>query len=277
MDKQYKNLMDKQNISTEVTAEFYEKLEAPKTKHKTVRWKVALAAACIALLIPVTVLAVENIFSTPKVKIGELTWTDNPNGFSVRFENLDNFPLDALPKDMRNIDEIKRIPYESWEAAEDALGIDLLNNTFLAKANKIKMRYDDIGNVHCKIVYNPFEGQLFYVSPMATYKYNNVQVDVKAKLTVEHPELDEETKQVLHGIEGAITKPENVETTYEEYTTKEGIPVVILRWELGYSVQRTAVFSVNNISYEVTTHSELQRDDANKQVLIDTLDGFKLK
>ncbi len=277
MDKQYKKLMEQQNISEEVTAQFYGKLEETKPRSKSIRWKAALAAACIALMIPVTALAVENIFGTPKVKIGQLNWIDSPNGYSVRFDNVDNFPLDALPKDMRNIDEIKRIPYESWEAAEDALGIDLLNNTFLAKANKIKMRYDDIGNVHCKIVYTPFEGQLFYVSPMATYKYDNVQVDVKAKLTVEHPELDEETKQGLHGIEGAITKPENVETTYEEYTTKEGIPVVILRWELGYSVQRTAVFSVNNISYEVTTHSELQRDDANKQVLIDTLDGFKLK
>jgi hypothetical protein len=190
---------------------------------------------------------------------------------------VDNFPLDALPEDVRNISEHKIIPYDSWEAAEEAMGIDLLNNSFLAKASKIRMRYDDIGNVHCMTTYSPYEGQLFYVGTMAYYKYDDVQLDVKAKLTVEHPELDEKSKQALHGVEGAFTKPENVETEYEEYTTAEGIPAIILRWDLGYRILYTAVFSVNNISYEVTAWINQDKDEVQKQILFDALDGFELK
>ena len=278
MDKQYKNLMEQQNINEEVTAQFYEKLEKTGTHRKFVRWKAALAAACIVLMIPLTVIAVENIFSTPKVKLGKLDWHDSTNGYSVRFDNLDNFPLDTFPKELQTLTEHKIVPYDSWEDAEKALGIDLLNNKFLAKAKKNAMYYVDLpGYTHSKILYSQHEGQLFLVSTSAYYRYDDLQLDLKAKITVDHPELDEESKQVLLGIEGVFTKPADVKTGYEEYTTIEGIPVVILRWDLDHVIHYAALFAVNDVSYELSARVNPDREEAEKQILLDALDGFKLK
>lgn len=278
MDKQYKNLMAQQNIDAEITAQFYEKLEQTKPQRKPIRWKAVLAAACIALMIPLTVFAVESIFGAPKMKFGKLDWHESPNGYSVRFENLKSFPLNTLPKELQNLAEYKIVPYDSWEAAEDALGIDLLNSTFLANARKFTMRYDDLGYVHSKITYSPYEGQLYYVDTAAYYKYEDVQLDLKAKITIEHPAMDEETQQALLGIEGVIAAPADADIRHEEYTTKEGIPVVILR--LNYRlhvVEYTAVFAVNNVSYEVTAWVDPDTEDAGRQILFDVLDGFTLK
>ena len=277
MDKQYKNLMAQQNIGAETTAQFYEKLDKAETRRKPAHWRAVLAAACILLIIPLTVLAVEHIFGTPKVKLGQLDWYDGPNGYSIRFTNVDSMPLDALPEEAQDLTEIKRIPYASWEEAEKALGIDLLSNTFLANAKKNTMRYDDLGYVHSKITYSPYEGQLFYVGTAAYYKYEDVQLDLKAKIVVEHPAMDEDAKQVLLGIEGAVTKPAEVDMSYEEYTTKEGIPVVILKIDRGITLQYTAVFAVNNVSYELTEWIHSDNENGQEQILYDALDGFKLK
>lgn len=278
MDKQYKNLMAQQNIDAEITAQFYEKLAQTKPQRKPIRWKAALAAACIALMIPLTVFAVESIFGVPKMKFGKLDWHESPNGYSIRFENLKSFPLNAFSKELQSLTEYKIVPYDSWEAAEDALGIDLLNSTFLANASKFTMRYDDLGYVHSKITYSPYEEQLYYIAAAAYYKYDDVQLDLKAKITVEHPAMDEETQQALLGIEGVITKPADADISHEEYTTKEGIPVVILR--LNYKqhvINYVAVFAVNNVSYEVTAYVDPDAEDAGKQLLLNVLDGFTLK
>lgn len=278
MNEQYNNLMEQQNIRADVTAQFYEKLESAETRRKPIHWKIALVAACIALIIPLTALAVEYFFSTPKVKLGKLDWHDSPNGYSVRFDNLDSFPLDTFPKELQTLTEHKIVPYDSWEEAEKALGIDLLNNTFLANAKKDAMYYVSLpGYTHSKILYSQHEGQLFLVSTSAYYRYNDLQLDLKAKITVDHPEMDEESKQVLLGIEGVYTKPANVETGYEEYTTIEGIPVVILRWDLDHVIHYAALFAVNDVSYELSARVNPDREEAEKQILLDALDGFKLK
>lgn len=277
MDKQYRNLMEKQSIGAEANTRFYEKLEKAEPLRRRIRWKAAVAAACIALMIPFSVFAVEYIFGTPKVKLGKLDWHDSPNGFSIRFENLDSFPLDAFPEELQTLKEHKRVACESWEAAEETLGIDLLNNTFLTKANRITMRYDDLGRTHSLILYAQHDGQLYYVGTSAYYRYNGLQLDLKAKLTVEHPEMDEETKQVLLGVEGVMTKSADVEISYEEYTTKEGIPVVILRWDLDHVIRYCAVFAVNDISYELNTWVSPEKEAYEKQILFDALDGFELE
>ena len=280
MDKQYKTLMDQQNIRPEVTAQFYEALDQQETRRKPIRWKAVLAAACVALMIPLTVLAAENIFGAPKVKIGKLDWYDGPNGYSVRFENVDSFPLEAFPEEVQDITEYKMVVCDSWEAAEERLGIDLLNNTFLARANKNTMRYKEQDsnyvNVHSMILYSTYNDRLWCVGTSAFYRYDGVQLDLKAKMIVEHPDVDEETKQVLQGMEGAVTELSDTKISYEEYITKKGIPVVILRIDRDRVVDYKAMFAVNNISYEVTAWCNPGREDVEKQILLDALDGFQL-
>lgn len=277
MDKQYKAMMERQNISIEMNKQFYGKLEEKPLQRKPIRWQIVLVTACIILMIPFTALATKNYFETPKIKIGKVDWHDSPNGYSIQFENLDSYPLNSFPKEMQNLSELKRIPYNSWEDAENALGIDLLNNTFLKKAEKLEMDYDDMGSTHCRILYNTYEGQLFYVSTTANYKYNDLQLDVKAKITVDHPKLDDETKQYLLGLEGVINRPTVVKTNCEEYTTTAGIPVAILHWDLDQVIHYVAVFAVNDISYEVTAWVDQNNEAADVMILKDVLNGFSAK
>lgn len=282
MDKQYKTLMEQQDIPAEITAQLYEKMEQPATRHKSVRWQAALAAACIVLMIPLTAIAVENIFSTPKVKLGKLDWHDSPNGYSVQFDNLDNFPLDAFPEEMQSLTDHKIIPYDSWEDAENALGIDLLNSPLLSKARKVTVNNkittdEEESEMHCKILYAQYNGQLSLVTASANYLYDGLPLDLRAKLTVEHPELDTKMQLLLHGSEGVVNKPVGLKISYENYTTKTGIPVVILRFDRERVFQYTAFFAVNDISYEVTAWVNPDRVEAGKQILLDVLDGFELK
>ena len=277
MDKQYKNLMEQQNIAEEVNNEFYAKLEKTKTRRKPYGWKVALIAACLAMLIPLTAFAVENLFHVPEAKLGDTVHFVGMNGYMVRFEGMDSYPLSVFPEEVQNVTEFKNVRYGSWEAAEEALGIDLLNNTVLDKATKDYADYDDTGRTHCYIGYRPYEGQLFYVHTLANYRYDGLQLNLNAKLTVEHPAMTEEDKQALLGVEGAVTKPENVETTYENYTTKEGIPVVILRWDFETFDRYMAVFAVNDITYELTAFPLNEKSEAAaQQILKDVLEGFEL-
>ena len=277
MDKQYKIMMEQQHIDTEITKHFYGVLEKKQYQRKAIRWQIALAAACIILMIPFTALAAKNIFGTPKIKIGKLDWHNSPNGYSIQFENVDSFPLETFPKEIQTLREMKRIPYNSWEDAEKALGIDLLNNAFLAHAEKLEMDYDDTGASYCRILYNTYEEQLYYVSATANYKYKDLQLDIQAKITVDHPELDEETKQLLLGLEGVINRPTVVETTCEEYTTTAGIPVVILHWNLDQVIRYVAVFAVNDISYEVTAWVNPNNEEAEVMILKNVLNSFSTK
>lgn len=277
MDKQYKIMMEQQHIDAEITKHFYGVLEKKQPQRKAIRWQIALAAACIILMIPFTALAAKNIFGTPKIKIGKLDWHNSPNGYSIQFENVDSFPLETFPKEIQTLREMKRIPYNSWEDAEKALRLDLLNNAFLAHAEKLEMDYEDTGASHCRILYNTYEGQLYYVSATANYKYKGLQLDIQAKITVDHPELDEETKQLLLGLEGVINRPTVVETACEEYTTTAGIPVVILHWNLDQVIRYVAVFAVNDISYEVTAWINPDNEEAEVMILKNVLNSFSTK
>lgn len=277
MNKQYKNFMEQQNFSDEINEKFYEKLENAESRRRPVRWNTVVAAACIALMIPVMVFAAEYIFHSAKVKFDKLDWYEGPNGYSIRFGDLDSFPLDMFPEELQTIDEHKQIPYESWEEAEEALGIDLLNNAFLANADKRTTVYDEAERAHSTILYSQYEGQLCFVGVKAYYRYDQLQLDLKAKLTVENSVLDEGSKQRFLGVEGAVTWPSDVEISYEEYTTKEGIPAGILRREYDSVIQYTAVFAVNDVSYELNAWVSPDRETYEKQILLDALDGFELK
>ena len=276
MDKQYKHFMEQQNISAEVDKAFYQKLEETEHRRKPIHWKALVAAACIVLLIPVTVIAAEYFFDKPTVKLGKLDWHDSPNGYSIRFESVDSFPLDTFPDELQTLSEHKFVPYDSWEEAEEGLGIDLLNNTFLSQTNHLRMSYDDTQRAHCWILYSQHKEQLFLVATRATYRYDQLQLDLKATLTVEHPEMDEETKQVLLGMEGAITKPTNAEISYEDYTTEQGIPAVILRRAFSNTVWYSAHFAVNNISYELRAWSCPEKEADDKQIFFQALNSFEL-
>lgn len=279
MNDQYKHLMQQQDVDVTANERFYEKLEKAEHIRKPIRWKVVIAAACVALMIPLTVFSAKNIFGEPKVKIGEISCLPGSEGYSIRFENLSNYSLDAFPKEIQNLTEDRDDHFDSWEEAEEALGIDLLNNTFLAKAGvgKYKFYFPHIGSTHCATAYRTEDGQLYYVGTEALYLYGQLSINLKAKITVENPMLDEEVKQILHGVTTGFDKSDNPEISYEEYTTEDGIPTIIIRAQVEDMIFYCATFAVNDISYEVNFWGSQYREDTEKQVMKDILNGFKLK
>lgn len=278
LDKQYKHLMEQQNVDAEVNANFYEKLENAGARRNSFRWKAALAVACIALMIPITVLAASNIISKPKVKFGVTEHFPNINAYSLRFDNIQSHPLSAFPKDVQAITDYKKSYLKSWEAAEKTLDIDLMNNTILEADSTGKDRIVDLdGNsAHCVISYHPSGEKLYYVQVDASYIVESKHYFfVKAKITVENPNLTEDEMQTLHGITAGYSGDTTI--SYEEYTTKEGIPVAIATtWSGSNYVKSVASFAVNNISYEICIVSTLKEQEAERERLLEVLDAYVL-
>ena len=74
MHDTYTKLMMHQDLSAEIDAAFYEKLENSIQKKRIPAWKAAVIAACICLIIPGCVWAAETIFGVTKV-----TRTERPD------------------------------------------------------------------------------------------------------------------------------------------------------------------------------------------------------
>ena len=276
MNKQYKHLMDQQDIGAEVTAQFYDTLNKAKTDRRSVRWGALIAAACLALMIPLTVFAVNNLFSAPEVKLGKLDWHQSPNGYSVRFENVESFSPEAFSEDVRALKDHKTVACDSWEAAEAALGIDLLQNTYLTEEKADTVSFAGLGQIKGKILYSQQDGKLNFVAATNYYRQAQLPLEMKAKLAVDHPGMDEDAKQALLGAEGVALLPGDTGISTESYTTGEGIPVAILRWDRGQVIQYSAFFAVNNVAYEVTAWVSPEGEAEEKQILLAALEGFKL-
>ena len=275
MEKQYKHLMEQQSVDTEVTAGFYEKLKNTGTRRKTFRWKMALAVACIALMIPITVLAASNTFRKGDVQIGNVPhFPTIDNSYSVRFNDIQSTPLSALPKEVQSITEHKRDYLNSWAAAAKITGMDLLRNTALENDGiaKIGVLYDGEPAAHCIVSYNTSDEQLYYVGVEASYYYQNTSFYVRAKLTVEHPDLTEEEKNTLHGI--TVGMNYDVQISHEEYTTAAGVPAIILRSEADGWLFYHAVFAVDNISYEIQVRGSTKAEAATREALLEVLDAY---
>ena len=271
MDERYKHLMQQQTIPEETTAEFYEKLDGRSVKHRSFRLKIAIAVACLALVIPITALAKANIVSQPKIEFGKMKWLDNKEGFSVTLDNIKSYPLDAFPENIQSITEYKEFWLNSSEKAEKLLDIDLLENTVLEDGNTSKGRITSLdGNsAPCKVTCAEFGGRLYYIGALAKYYRQGVGFYVNAQITVEHPQLTLEEETILHSITCAPGEGSQIE--FEEYTTKEGIPVAIVAMRWGEHVDYFALFAVNNISYKLSFYSSTPTA---KQTMIEVLEGY---
>lgn len=277
MEKQYKHLMEQQAVDTEVTAGFYEKLEKTGARRKTFRWKVALAVACIALMIPITVLAASNIFGKPKVKVGKLEYLPGRTGYSVRFDNLKAFPLTALSEKARSITKNAIVCYASREDVEKAIGIRFLNNPVLEDAGTLKKPASEYSNMYYTVYYDATGGKLYYIGVDSKFQRGHMNISVMSKLAVENSDLSEEAVSVLLG--ASYVPKDVINITHEEYTTKAGIPITVFTIRQGGTTNRTcynAVFAVDNISYDIRFFSDKNRDETDREIVLEVLEGFVL-
>lgn len=275
MEKQYKQLMQQQNIGSQTAQAFFEKLDSTPVRRKN-RWSAVLAAACLCLVIPVTALAVEYLFGVSNVRIGEASYAPGAEGYHVRLENVESHPLDAFSEELQALQEDKVVYYDSWAEAEAMLGIDLLDNTVLEnEANPID-HYLARGS-HCMGVYRTLDGRFHTASTVAAFQKDRVSFEVKANVAAEQGGKDSDLLPLFHGASVAYSKKYGANITSEAYTTRAGIPATVLTVELEHLTEVTALFAVDGVSYEVRVLSKHTREKSEKEVLLEVLDGFVLE
>lgn len=302
MKEAYTKLMLQQHTSPDADAVFFEKLEKSYKKPRPT-WKVAIAVACILLLVPVTVWAAENIFGITKVtQCQRPTYDNKPGiGLDIQYENLQNYPIKDFPQHLQKLQEAQFIGHDSWADAESYLGIDLVENPLLTTADTRRMTpFDGIKlgeREHCLGIYRAADGQFYAGTVQAGYQRNGVDFVVSAMVTAEHPTVDQEAiTKYYHGTSITYLDMYGIEIETEQYTTREGIPVLIVmvsrnqRNAYDYRadiLDCSAYFAVNNVSYTVMNNAfSFTSDDlenyANAKekvmsVMLEVLEGFTLE
>lgn len=299
MHDTYTKLMLRQDLSAETDAAFYEKLENGTPKKRIPAWKAAVVAACFCLIIPGCVWAAETIFGVTKVTQTERPdYYDRPGiGLDVVYENLEDYPIEAFPEHLQEMKEGEVIIQESWAAAEEYLGIDLVDNVlFTADDTYCPAPFGEPGkNARC--VYGVADGQFFFSSIWAIFERNNYEYWVEAMVSVDHPTVNEEDIQnYYHGYSITYHDRNNLQVETQQHVTKSGIPVLIVTATSEYALGEydwdqltdcVALFAVNNVSYKVHIHGGTFREHELDQyagpkekstlALKEFLDGFVIE
>jgi len=267
----YTKLMVQQHTSED--AAFYEKLENTSKTRKPV-WKAAIVAACILLMIPVTVYAIN--FLTHDAQTMETHGTMEPlptdsgfydwrfrhvdviptDDFEVNFGDLKRFSIKEFPRNVRKANSMV-VHYDSWEQAVDDLDLGYLNNTVLADddTEKTKLRVAiNYGEepTHCMMEYVGLDDQPCLAYLHANYERNDIELTVQANIGIEHPTALEEYYEMLHTHGYGMPHRDRPKYEYEAYTTANGIPVTITKTTATqHYFHYSAYFAVNNISYSV--------------------------
>lgn len=277
MKNAYTKLMLQQHTSED--AAFYEKLENAGKVRKPV-WKAAAMAACILLLIPVTVLAAKYVIHKPQVNEIDRVVKRDPCynqakfkhmetikevGYEIEFPDIEFFSIEDIPEDHR-YKESTSVPYDSWNTAADALNMGLLKNSFLESdvITPILVEFTKpYGSepAHCSIGYCCADGQPFVIYQQARYKYEQIEFEVIAAINLEHPLLTEDDYARTSKSSYSAPYRNRPIITSEEHTTAKGIPMIITKRTTASDYQINLAdynvdFAVNNIMYHIDFYAE---------------------
>ena len=288
MSNSYYEMMRQQSMSPEGKQAFYYKLTQKSCGKATVYVKRAvIAAVCIALLVPVTVLAVESIFGISIVKrvTGMLSVGREGVGYEITYPEALSRPLTDFAQELQTFDGHVTKAYDTWQDAEAELGITLLNNPVLQREGVQKepsynLREIGLGpRVHCFASFSGLDGQLYRATVTAGYRYDNMSVTVGSVVTCEHPKITAEEERDMHWVRVLYEQTDIEEITQEQYTAANGITATIVSIEKtkGGMQEYEATFSANGASYRITVDPNARNGDRNeaaKAYLIEILNGF---
>lgn len=287
MKNRYCNLMEQQKLSDQAKEAFFTELQSAKTEKRGIPfYKAIAAAACLVLLIPVLVLAAEQIFGDVNLKrVENATIHDQPGiGYEVRFHTLQSHPITEFSPHLQQLKETKQISYASWEEAQKDLGIGLLANKLCtdgeAEAIVPYMPEETPRMTHCQGVYTVTDGQLSAARIQAAYKCSGVKFTVSARLTAEQS-LKTDGQQAPNFTYLYYQKADPKVTT-EQYTTKNGIPMTVCIIQAEDSANAAgftdyhAYFAVNDVTYAVSVIGcdGIWEDAHIYGVLCEVLEGF---
>ena len=286
MNNPYRNLMKQKCLSEQTKQEFYINLAHNEYKaHRRFPLKAAAIAACILLMIPVTALAVENIFGISIVETltGKTLDGKPATGYEVNYPTATARPLSDFSEDLQTFDGYKTVVFKSWQEAEAELGFTLVNNEILTSPDMIKStaynrRYDGIDErVHCFTSYNGQDGQLYRATLTAAYLYNGTAITLRSTVTCQHPAISQDREQQMHW-SGVLYETQDVsQISQEQYTAANGITATIVTVERNgnNATNYEATFFANGASYRITIRSyDKVRDAMAKDTLIGILEAF---
>lgn len=288
MHEAYKNLMEQQNPK-ETPAELMESLDCVPTRKMPVYKKILIAAACLCLLIPTTVLAVENIFDISIVHSGPRKDLEGNDviGYNIDFVTEKEIPLEEIGEQWQYLEEGVATKYETWQELQTDLGYDLLDNPILEQeyhttrsCRTFDMSFRDQG-VPCTILFRSYEGQLYSFSADAAYKMGGFMVNIDTEALVENPYTPQEAKDVITAVQFIFHDESDLERfSTEEYTAASGLTATILKDSISGSdhVSYDAFFRANGVRYTVSIYGNVNNQEQTmREELIRILEAFTME
>lgn len=243
-------------------------------------------AMCILLMIPITVLAVDSIFGISIVEIvrGNTTTNKFETGYEVNYPGIARYQLSDFSEEIRTMEDYRLVAYDTWQQAEEALGITLMNNTFLfdksvTKARTYNLKGQGIPDpVHCFTEYNGLDNQFYRAIVRAAYHYHDTHITIHCIVTCDHPAISDEDASGIHSFRVMHNDYLVEDISQEQYLASNGINATIITVDRGNrrAAEYTAVFFANRASYKITVMSKYDGEHAAeaKENLIEILEGF---
>lgn len=277
MDR-YCRTMNKLTLSDSATAQFYEKLEGavPAKKHRPVG--LLVAAACLCVLIPLAVFAIKNSFGQPRSE----PITDPPRagkGYVTSVDNIYRIPLSEFSPGLQTLDGSEIIDHASFQDAEEYIGFSLLDAPALFSEG-IEKRTQTLTadgkshTYHCLTSFSG-DGEVFMGHVEAYYRKDGIQIDVRAKIAADHPDMTDESLEAIHKGSTFYIGNQVREITTENFTTQAGLPVCITTIHFRHSKDYEANFSINGVSFAIRIDGG--SGEAEKDLLLEILESIRVE
>ena len=286
MNNTYRKMMEEQCLSEQAKQNIYRNLQEKETvKTQPFLLRAAIVAMCILLMVPITAYAVKTIFGMSIVEIikGNTSTEKLGTGYEVDYPDLYSRELSEFPEEIQCMEDYRLSIYDSWQEAEEELGVTLVNNTFLfskgvTKERSYNLREEGIGQrVHCFGQYNGLDNQFYRATITAAYRYDDMFITLRSTVTCEHPAISKEDEYQMHW-HGVLYEDRDVEEIIQEqYIAENGINATLITVDRdrGKSTDYEAAFSAKGASYRITIHSYDNKQDAEvKETLINILESF---
>jgi len=280
MMEHYCKTMKKLTMSDAAVAGFYEKLEDASVKKRHYTLRPALIAACLCLLIPLAVYAASSIFGQPKSE----PITKPPRagkGYVTSVDNIYSRQSTDFSPELQTLNDSARKDFSSFQEAENYIGFQLLDAPalFSGDIQKRNILLTAQGKSHIYHCHTSFvgDGQLLMGHVEAYYQKGLLNIDLRATVTVDHPEMTDDMLKIIHadrifypGIQVERIDSENI-------TTEAGLPVCITTVQRSHSNDYEATFSINGVSFSLAIRGcgERKNEEA-KALLLEILESIRV-
>lgn len=247
-------------------------VQAPAKRRRPRLAPAGLIAACLCLALIGTAAAV-HYFGVRLV--------DGPDGFTDMRGGVTYHPYDSLSDQIKALSDQDTVKsFNSWQAAENFIGVDLMNNPVLDAAAtqthsiRIERGSKTVRDV-CVMYINP---GLSSITTLCCYQMDNVDIILESHLYTEHmAETWEDWDETFTGIRFL----EGSEVSQDTYTSSNGLVAQILeahtpRNNYPDSFYSYGVFSLNGVPTIVKCDSDNSLEEA-RAALHQILDGFILE